>query len=48
MAGGVVSFFIDVFSHGGNRAFGGTFFILGLAIFLTIRVWKNIFQKGSE
>lgn len=46
MAGGAVSFFSDVLSSKGNMAFGGTFFILGLGICITIKMWVFLF-KGA-
>jgi hypothetical protein len=39
IAGGAVSFLIDLVSQSGNEAFGGTFFCLGLTTVITLNIW---------
>lgn len=39
MLAGIVTMLVDVFSHNGHEAVGGTFFFIGLFIGLALKVW---------
>lgn len=47
MVGGMVSFLLDALSTGGDKAFGGTFFMWGLGMCITVRVWIYFFKRSE-
>jgi membrane-bound metal-dependent hydrolase YbcI (DUF457 family) len=47
MVAGGITIVLDMFSHNGHEAFGGTFFFWGLGIWIALKIWLKKYGRPA-